>query len=138
MRAWLALVLLLWPCVAAAWSYGPYPARVERVVDGDTLVVVVEVWPELTVRARLRLAGIDAPELRAPAACERRLAEAARAEALAWVARGPVAVTLTDRDKYGRALGRVHRDGADLAETLMAAGLARPYDGGRRRPWCED
>lgn len=138
MRRLVLFIVCLWPLAAAAWPYGPYPARIERVVDGDTLVITVEAWPELIVRTSLRLAGIDAPELSSRRACERRLARAARAFAEAWSRGGAATLILTGRDKYGRALGRLQRDGEDLAEALLAAGHARPYDGGERRPWCED
>ncbi len=38
----------------------------------------------------------------------------------------------------GRVLARVETlDGTDLGQGLLAAGLARPYDGRRRASWCE-
>ncbi|MGE3306913.1 MAG: thermonuclease family protein, partial [Rhizobiaceae bacterium] len=36
---------------------------------------------------------------------------------------------------YGRLLRTVHRNDHSLGDTLIAEGLARPYDGGRRS-WC--
>jgi micrococcal nuclease len=44
-------------------------------------------------------------------------------------------MTRPPRDRYGRTLARVAVGGADLGEALIAAGLARRWDG-RRRPWC--
>ena len=43
-----------------------YAARVERVVDGDTLVVVIRAGFGNLVREKLRLRGIDTPELKTP------------------------------------------------------------------------
>jgi endonuclease YncB( thermonuclease family) len=40
-----------------------------------------------------------------------------------------------NRDTYGRLLRNVAVNGQDVGEALMSAGLARAYDGGRRR-WC--
>ncbi|WP_290897841.1 thermonuclease family protein [Hoeflea sp.] len=40
-------------------------------------------------------------------------------------------------DRYGRTLACVYADGRDVAKALIAAGLARPYDGGRREGWCD-
>ena len=37
-----------------------------------------------------------------------------------------------DRDKYGRTLASVEVTGVDIAQTLLAEGLARPYEGGTR------
>ncbi len=40
------------------------------------------------------------------------------------------------RDRYRRTLARVLVDGRDLAPEIIGAGLGRPYNGERRRPWC--
>lgn len=39
-------------------------------------------------------------------------------------------------DRYGRLLAALALDGQDVADTLIAARLARPYDGGTRQGWC--
>lgn len=124
--------------VAAERLAGPLAAAVEEVVDGDTLAVRVRIWlgQELVVLVRLR--GIDAPERRGDCPAERALAEEARARLARLVGAGPVTLTAIEADKYA---GRVVADvaaasGGSPAAALMAAGLARPYDGGRRRPWC--
>jgi hypothetical protein len=44
-----------------------YPATVERVIDGDTLLVLIEAGFGIVVRSRLRLRGVDCPELGTPA-----------------------------------------------------------------------
>jgi len=79
--------------------------RVHRVVDGDTLVIANV--------GRLRLQGIDAPELPTPAGIAARDALAARIEGrLVWIrfarrqqtsGSGPAGSVITDR--YGRLLG---------------------------------
>ena len=89
----------------------------------------------------MRLAGIDAPELRGKCARERALAERARAYLLARLAGGDRSrVRLRDirYGKYaGRVLARVETGGGeDLGRSLMAAGLARPYAGRARASWC--
>lgn len=40
-----------------------YPAEVVQVIDGDTFEARVHLWPGLNVTTRVRLRGIDAPEL---------------------------------------------------------------------------
>jgi len=40
------------------------------------------------------------------------------------------------RDRYDRLLVRLYADGTDVADIMINEGLARPYDGGRRRSWC--
>ena len=55
-----------------------YPAEVLRVIDGDTFEARLRVWPGLEVVTKVRLAGIDAPELSARCAREHALAAQAR------------------------------------------------------------
>jgi endonuclease YncB( thermonuclease family) len=123
------------------------PAQVVSVLDGDTLVVRVHIWLGQDINTRVRLAGIDAPELKGKCDRERDLARRARAYVLARLdpmkagaASGVGAVRLREirYGKYaGRVLARVETlDGTDLGQGLVAAGLARPYDGRRRASWC--
>jgi endonuclease YncB( thermonuclease family) len=41
------------------------------------------------------------------------------------------------RDKYFRLDAEVWADGENMSTVLLAEGLARPYDGGKRKGWCE-
>ena len=123
---------------------GPVAAVVTRVVDGDTLEVRAQIWLGQELSVRVRLAGIDAPEAGSNCAKERALAQQARTFVAERVRPAPGAppplVRLRDirNGKYaGRVLARVEGPaGLDLGSALLAAGLARRYDGGRRRPWC--
>ena len=40
------------------------------------------------------------------------------------------------RDKYFRLNGRLLAEGQDLSQALITAKLARPYDGGKKLPFC--
>jgi endonuclease YncB( thermonuclease family) len=108
--------------------------QVLRVVDGDTIrVCLLEPAPEILRVNLVRLRGCDAPEIHDQRPELRAKAEAART----WIARRVHvgdALTLEDvkRDKYGRFLATIKIDGQDLAQGLIAAGLAKSYDGGRR------
>ena len=114
-----------------------HAAEVLRVLDGDTFEARVHLWPGLDVTTRVRLRGIDAPEMKARCFDERRKAEAARDALKAMLGRGGVGVMRVTLDKYG---GRVLADAsthavADVAEALLSAGHARRY-GARRETWC--
>lgn len=117
---------------------GRYRAEVLRVLDGDTLEARVRVWLGEDIVTRVRLAGIDAPEIRGRCDEERRRALEARA-ALEHLVEGR-AVILADigPDKYfGRVVGRILIDGErDAGAILLAAGHARAYDGRTRTSWC--
>ena len=117
---------------------GPVAAEVIRVVDGDTLAVRAHIWLGQEVVIRVRLDGVDAPELRAACREERRLAEAAKAFLEAELADRRVVLRRIRHGKFaGRVLARVATaDGRSLAGMLLERGLARRYAGGRRAKWC--
>lgn len=107
-------------------------------VDGDTFGARVHLWPGSDLTTRVRLRGIDAPELRAQCADELKRAEAATDALRALLAEGSVSIFNIGPDKYQ---GRVVADAAtkrtpSVSAALLAAGHARTYDGGHRQGWC--
>ncbi len=107
------------------------PGLACEAIDGDTIVCG---------RERVRILNVDTPERGSGARCaiEAELAERARVFTAAAIAGGRVEIRpdpKRPRDRYGRTLAWVLVDGADVGDGLVAAGLARPWDG-RRRPWC--
>jgi endonuclease YncB( thermonuclease family) len=115
-----------------------HPAEVLRVLDGDTFEARVHLWPGLDVTTRVRLRGIDAPELKARCSEERNKAEAARAALKSILDQGEVGIARVTLDKYG---GRVVAEAStqatpDVSSALLGAGLVRRYAGGRRENWC--
>lgn len=70
--------------VSAAPGYGPYQVSPVRVIDGDSIEVDVRLWPGLTSRVSLRLAGVNTPERRGPE-CEVLAALAATRFTEAWI-----------------------------------------------------
>jgi endonuclease YncB( thermonuclease family) len=107
-------------------------------IDGDTFGARVHLWPGLDMTTKVRLRGIDAPELKAQCADELRRAEAATAALRARLAEGGVTISNIGPDKYQ---GRVVADVAtqrtpSVSAALIAAGHARAYDGGHRNGWC--
>jgi micrococcal nuclease len=101
--------------------------RVERVVDGDTLL--------LANQARVRLQGIDTPETKQPNHPVERFGPEAAEFTRQFVSRGNGNVRLQfDReriDKYGRFLAYVWVEDRMLNEELVRAGLATAETGFR-------
>ena len=115
-----------------------HPAEVVRVVDGDTFEARVHLWPGLDITTRVRLRGIDAPELKARCGEERVKAEAARDALRTILDQGEVGISRVTLDKYG---GRVVADAStratpDVSSALLSVGVARRYSGGHRDGWC--
>ena len=114
-----------------------YPATVTRVIDGDTVVATVTVWPGLTWRGAVRLRGLDTPELRGRCPEERAAARAAREALVAQLDGATVTVQDPEHGLYaGRVVATLVAGDSAVAHALIAAGHARPYAGGRREGWC--
>lgn len=129
------------PCGAANAVHetiaGPVSAEIVSVIDGDTILVDASPWPQQTIEVYVRLRGIDAPELHSKCAAVRQQAERAQAALEEMIpATGEVQLTRISGDKYfGRILADVTTaDGHNPAETLLSAGYAVSYNGGRKAP----
>jgi endonuclease YncB( thermonuclease family) len=96
------------------------------------------IWLGQEVETAVRLAGINAPELRGDCDAERQLAQQARAYLTTLLTGGAVSLRDIAYDKYGgRVVAQViDAAGRDLGAALVTAGYARPYDGGKRAAWC--
>ncbi len=124
--------------------FAPVPITDPVVVDGDTLrATVIRCDTGEPETKKIRLRGVDAPELFAPE-CPAEYQQALRAkEHLERFVEANSTLTLTGlgEDVYGRVLARVYGDelGDDAGRSLRAAGVARRYRGSRRggrNPWC--
>ena len=115
-----------------------HPVDVLRTIDGDTFEARVHLEPGLDLNTRVRLRGIDAPELKASCPQELEMAEAATDALRALLSEGGVTIFNSGPDKYG---GRVVADAAtrrtgNVSTAMLAAGHARSYGGGHRSGWC--
>lgn len=122
---------------AAPGGSATAPAVVERVVDGDTLVVDVG-----GDRARVRLLGIDTPETVKPDAPVECFGPQASARTKALLPEGVRVVLETDpvagaRDDFGRVLAYVTPRGARLTvnEELLREGFATLFVFDRANPF---
>jgi endonuclease YncB( thermonuclease family) len=116
---------------------GRYTADVLRVSDGDTFEARVHLWPGHHLITRVRLRGIDTPEMSARCDKELRLAEAAQATLRKILAERQVTIWNIGPDKYGRIVADAATRGTpDISAALLAKGVARKYSGGHRDGWC--
>jgi len=109
-----------------------------RTIDGDTFEARVHLGPSLDPTTRIRLRGIDAPELKASCPQKLQMAEAATDALRALLREGDVTIFNIGPDKYA---GRVVADAAtrrtgNVSTAMLAAGHARSYGGGHRNGWC--
>jgi endonuclease YncB( thermonuclease family) len=148
-----AILLTIWPTMDPALVEPPgflatEPERVNEhftrcgpgrghacVIDGDTI--------KLGDR-KIRIIGIDTPEVKAQCPAEAVAAEAATAELQRLLNQGPfemVGRVGNQQDRYGRdlrALRRTRSDGTvqSIADDMRSSGVARRYLGEFRSGWC--
>lgn len=117
-----------------------YWATVKRVVDGDTLVVDIDLGFNVKLTSvHLRVYGINCPEKTTEEGKD------AMRYVKEWVAMDDIynvikpkqyKITVQDhkKDKYGRILGELFYGGESLGEVLVKAGHAKPYFGVSANP----
>lgn len=102
-----------------------YTATIAKVIDGDTVDCVIDLGLRVFVKQRVRLFGINAPEMSSPGGppAKRRLQE------LLPVGAEVVIRTHKDKqEKYGRYLGVfIDSDGHEVNQRLVHEGLAEVY-----------
>ena len=114
--ALLALVLVAPFALHQAFA-ADLDGRVVAIKDGDT----IEVLAAGNVRTTVRLAAIDAPELK------QAYGQAAKRTLSALAFDRPARVAWTKTDDYGRLVGRVSIDGADVNLEMVERGFAWHY-----------
>lgn len=129
---WALVALAITGCVGGSDDPAPGNATVSRIVDGDTIEVVLNGSTE-----RVRLIGIDTPEIAHDAFGDRPAndAECFGDEATAFITSlVPVGATVrlerdvVGRDDYGRLLAYVYResDGVFVNYEMVRQGFAQP------------
>lgn len=114
-----------WLCALPAAADQPFSIggkiTVTKVSDGDSL---------RSGRLKIRLHGIDAPELKqncANAAGRRWACGVAARERLVELSSAPLKCDLVDVDRYGRLIMRCFSGRTDISKALVSQGLALAY-----------
>ena len=122
--------------------------EIKKVLDGDTIDVIIDLGFDLAKTERVRIAGVDTPEKRT-----RNLEEKALGiDATEWLKDKLESAIDGDDDlvirtelvggvgKYGRLLGWLYIGDSDLSlnEQMITEGYAWPYDGGTKHKDFEE
>tara|TARA_Y100001938_G_scaffold148370_1_gene231873 strand:+ start:215 stop:607 length:393 start_codon:yes stop_codon:yes gene_type:complete len=110
-----------------------YQASLERVIDGDTIDVTLDLgFNVLLHKQRVRLAGIDTPESRTRNLKEKALGLKAK-ERLQELCNYNMKIKSLGKGKYGRIIGIPYNaDGIDICKLLIKEGHAVEYWGGTK------
>lgn len=121
---------------------------VDKVVDGDTIDVSIDLGFDLIKKERVRVAGVDTPEKRTRDLEEKALG----LDATYWMQKnlqdtldGDEELTIRTElkggmGKYGRLLGWLYVGDSNLSlnEEMIGEGYAWPYDGGTKQKNFEE
>ena len=120
-----------------------YKAKLERVVDGDTVDALIDLGFDTWVKKRIRYMGVDAWESRTRNLAEKEKGLAAKARNNELIEEGsarPGYFLLKSHGvgKYGRVLGEIFIQDEDKNEInvnqlLIIEGHAYVYEGGKKR-----
>ena len=115
-----------------------YEAEVLKVVDGDTVDLLVDLGFNLFIKERFRLYGVNTPESRTKDKEEKKLGLAAKSYVESRIKGKKVKVDITKgKGKYGRYLASIFYsnafgDAINLNQALILDGHAKEYYGGKR------
>jgi micrococcal nuclease len=124
-----------------------YKAKLDRIIDGDTVDAVIDLGFDVSVHKRIRLAGIDTPESRTRDLEEKERGLASKARLEEMLEGGEFILESKEVGKYGRVLGtlfveRISEDNLtaepqtikiNINETLVREGYAVEYWGGKKK-----
>jgi endonuclease YncB( thermonuclease family) len=116
-------------------------ARDWYVIDGDTMEAKIELGENSYVKTKIRLLGIDAPEMAGE--CEKEIEGAKKAkEKLEEILKNDSFVYLKNiaNDKYGRVLANLflsENDKVSVSYMMLKSGLVVGYGGKKRQSWCK-
>ena len=116
-----------------------YNAILDRVVDGDTIDVVLDLGFDVKLhKQRVRLAGIDTPESRTRNLAEKALGLKAK-DRLIELCVGQFKIQSLGKGKYGRILGiPFTEDDKNICQMLIEEGHAVEYWGGKKTAKVQD
>jgi micrococcal nuclease len=112
--------------------------KVNKIVDGDTIDVDIDLGFAVSFTQRVRLAGIDTPESRTTDLKEKALGLEVKEKIKKEIAAAKDIVIKTEKpdssEKYGRILGWLFLDGSDVSlnQKLINEGYAWTYGGGTK------
>jgi micrococcal nuclease len=104
--------------------------KINKVIDGDTVDLDIDLGFGVTLSHRVRLKDVDAAETRTKDLIEKAEGLAAKV----WIEKelsreGEWVIETTKEDKYGRILGTLYLvgDPVTLNERMLNEGIAKPY-----------
>jgi len=100
-----------------------YKGKILRVIDGDTIEAAIFLGFNISIKKRIRIIGINAPEIRSKVESTRKAAALAKKRLEELFPTKDLMIESKGFDKYGRCLAVVHTDSGNVGEILLQEGL---------------
>ena len=110
-----------------------YKGKILRVIDGDTIEAAIFLGFNISIKKRIRIVGIDAPETRSRLESVRKAGEAAKKRLEELFVTKDLIIESKGVDKYGRCLAVVYTDAGNVGEILLNEGYVKKMDGDIRQ-----
>lgn len=136
------IFLILFLLASPSHAQEFYVYKPVKITDGDTIKLDVSKESPLIKKLGLsvRIKGIDTPEKGSKAKCDKENALGQQATKFTTDLVGNKELLLSEvkNDKYGgRIVANVKVGGVDIAQELLKKGLARIYNGEKKKSWCD-
>jgi len=122
--------------------YTYFVKSIDRIVDGDTIDISIDLGFDLTKKERVRLAGIDTPEKRTKNQKEKEMGYQATEFLEMHLMEATKLTVRTEKDgKFGRMLGWLYKTDEDtmsINQIMIDKGYAWSYDGGTKEKNLDD
>lgn len=102
-----------------------YNAQVKEVIDGDTVWADIDLGFGIYTTRKLRMKGINAPELHGESA---EAGQKSKEYLTERIGNKTVQITTYTPDKYGRMLADIFLDGVNINQEMIDKGFAVPYE----------
>jgi len=113
-----------------------YGVTIDRVVDGDTLDVMIDLGFNTHIKRRIRMHGINAPESRTRDLEEKARGLASKERLIELLDEDNIVMKSHGKGKFGRVLGELfvkkENEYISINDSLVKEGFAKEYFGGKR------
>ena len=141
MLNWIKIIFFFLSSILISSAFAFEDVKISKVIsvyDGDTLRVNIDSFPDIIGKnIRIRIKGIDAPEIKGKCQKEIDLAIVARDYLRNAINHSSqIELRNMERGKYFRIVGELYIDGENISNNLLKKKLAYYYNGGKKRSWC--
>ena len=141
MPIWIKIIFFFLNSILISSTFAYEDVKISKVIsvyDGDTLRVNIDSFPDIVGKnIRIRIKGIDAPEIKGKCQKEIDLAIMARDYLRNAINKSNlIELRNIERGKYFRIVGELYIDGENISNNLIKRRLAYHYNGGKKRSWC--